>query len=165
NQRIEHIGAAGDHRERLLHRGHVSTILESIPISRRNHKRLHCALRQNHRKTSNFVFGGSQSQPSHGTVAHEIAAFHFFHVVLVYLESGAQINADDTDQESASLILSAVLGPMPSTMSRPPPATNVFSSGREETLKRWCSSAAVFGPMPGISSRSSTVSGVSAVSR
>jgi hypothetical protein len=61
--------------------------------------------------------------------------------------------------------LSAVFGPMPSTMSRPPPATNAFKSGSDETLKRWCSSAAVFGPIPGISNKSSTVSGVSAVSR
>src|SRR6185437_2787546 len=121
--------------------------------------------RQNHWKTRNFVFRGSQSQPRHGPIAHEIAPFHFFHVVLVYLESGPQINADDTDQERASLILSAVLGPMPSTRSRPPEATKVFRSGSDETLKRWCRSAAVFGPMPGISSRSSTVSGVSFVSR
>ena len=56
-----------------------------------------------------------------------------------------------------SLILSAVFAPIPSTRSSPPPATNFFSSAREETLNFWWSRAAVFGPMPGISNRSSAL--------
>src|SRR6185503_10174412 len=84
DHRIEHVRAAGDHGESLLHGGYSATVFEAIAVRRRDYQRLDDALLENARKAFDLISSSGQRNAGNRPIAHEITAFHSFaHGVLV----------------------------------------------------------------------------------